>query len=67
MTVPKHSHTVHVLVCGSYPHGQQQHVSLEISGDGGLDHMLDTFRAALVAAGFSTEVASRLDILESSE
>lgn len=54
------THSVTVTVNGNYPHGQRQHATVTMGGDGGLDHMLDTFRAALVAAGFSTETAATL-------
>lgn len=55
------THTVTVTVNGKYPHGEKQHASVTMSGDGGLDHMLSAFRAALVAAGFSTDTAAKLD------
>lgn len=51
------THTVTITVTGNYPHGSKQHASVTMAGDGGLDHMLDIFRAALVAAGFSTRTA----------
>jgi hypothetical protein len=58
----ENTHSVTVIVCGNYPHGQKQHAKVEIAGDGSLDHVIDAFRAALVAAGFSVGVAQQLDM-----
>lgn len=59
------THTVTIEVRGKYPHGAgMQHASVTLAGSGNLDHMLDAFKAALVAAGFSTETAARLDVVE---
>ena len=46
------SHKVTITITGTYPHGQNQHVSVTIDGDGDVEHMLSSFRAAMVAAGF---------------
>lgn len=54
------THTVSISVDGRYAHGQQQHCAVTISGDGSLDHMLEAFTAALVAAGFAAETAAKL-------
>jgi hypothetical protein len=60
------THTVTVTVEGRYMHGrEQQHAMVKVAGDGGIEHMLDTFRAALVAAGFSATQADRLGMDES--
>ncbi len=56
------THTVAVAVTGRYQHGDRQHCEVRMSGDGGIEHMLDAFRAALVAAGFSPRIAEHLDI-----
>lgn len=57
------SHTVTITVAGRYPHGKEQQLSwVTVAGDGSLDHMLDTFRAALVAAGFAPSTAGALTI-----
>ena len=58
------THTVTITVTGNYPHGAKQHASVSMSGDGGLDHMIEAFKASLVAAGFSTETAAKLDSLQ---
>jgi len=50
------SHTITIIISGNYPHGQKQHASVTINGDGGIDHMVDVFSAALVAAGFSGDI-----------
>jgi len=46
------SHKVTITITGTYAHGQNQHISVTIDGDGGVSHMLSSFRAAMVAAGF---------------
>jgi hypothetical protein len=58
------THTVKIEVIGMYPDGERHHASVSVSGDGGIDHMIDTFAAALVAAGFSADTASRLGLIE---
>jgi len=47
------THAVTVTVFGLYDRGPEEHVSVTIRGDGGLTHMVDAFRAALIAVGFS--------------
>jgi len=58
------THTVTITVSGNYPHGQKQHASVTINGDGGLDHMIEAFKAALVAAGFALDTAKKLDEID---
>lgn len=58
------THTVTITVTGDYPHGPKQHAQVTVSGDGGLSHMIESFRAALVAAGFSMDAARNLDVHE---
>ncbi len=58
------THSVTVTINGKYPHGERQHASVTMAGDGNIEHMLDVFRAALIAAGFSALCASRLDFKE---
>ena len=58
------THSVTVTVNGKYLHGEKQHASVTMSGDGGLEHMLAAFRAALVAVGFSTGKAADLQFRE---
>lgn len=60
----KPTHTVRIIVTGRYIHGEATHVEVSVAGDGGLDHVLDAFKAALVAAGFAMSTAARLDIGE---
>lgn len=57
------THTVEIAVYGNYPTGQMLHAKVQISGDGGLDHMIEAFKAALVAAGFLLDTAKQLDEL----
>lgn len=58
------THTVTITVSGNYPHGQKQHASITINGDGGLDHMIEAFKAALVASGFALDTAAKLDLVD---
>lgn len=58
------THFVQITVTGTYPHGGKQQASVSLSGDGGLDHMIEAFKAALVAAGFSVQTAMLLDKLD---
>jgi len=55
------THKVTITIEGNYIHGHKQHSQVSILGAGDLDHMLEAFKASLVAAGFSLEVARRLD------
>ena len=64
MSDDKPTHTVTITVTGHYSHGPAQHAQIALAGDGGLDHMLDAFKAALVAAGFAMATAAQLDIKE---
>jgi hypothetical protein len=57
------THTIEVAYAADYPDGVRHLSRVSVSGDGSLDHALDTFRAALVAAGFAASVAERLDVL----
>lgn len=54
------THTIEITIHGNYPHGVKQHSSVSISGDGGIDHMIDAFKAALIAAGFTDKTVQRI-------
>ena len=58
------THKVEITISGNYPHGNKEHASVSITGDGSLDHMLEAFKASLIAAGFSIHVAKALDGLD---
>ena len=58
------THKVDITISGNYTHGTRQHASVSIIGDGGLYHMIEAFKAALIAAGFSTDTAKKLDELD---
>lgn len=58
------SHTITITVSGNYPHGEKQHASVTVGGNGDLDHMFEAFKAALVAAGFALETAKKLDDID---
>lgn len=62
--MPDDTHTVTVTVAHRTPHTGQGSASVTITGDGSLDHMLDAFQAALVAAGFAPDTAARLRLSE---
>ena len=61
------NYTVTVTIMGNDPESGKQDVAVEVSGDGSLDHILDTFRAALVAASFSTVTAGKFGICDGNE
>lgn len=54
------THKVEITITGDYPSGSKQRATVAIAGDGGIEHMLEAFRAALVAAGFSLETAKKI-------
>lgn len=58
------THKIEITISGNYPHGSKQHAMVSLSGDGGLDHMIEAFKAALVAAGFSMDTAKKLDEID---
>ncbi len=61
------THTITVTIEGRYPHGEKQRASVSVDGDGTLDHMVDTFQAAIVAAGYMASTAGTLRIGEVDE
>lgn len=58
------THKIDITISGNYPHGSKQHAHVSLSGDGGMDHMMEAFKAALIAAGFSMDTAKKLDELD---
>lgn len=59
------THTIEIKVSAEYQHSKDKEESIvKITGDGGIEHMLDAFKASLVAAGFSIEFARHLSIKE---
>jgi len=59
------THKIEITISGSYTHGAKEHSRVVMAGDGGLEHMIDAFKASLVAAGFSLETARKLDSIDS--
>lgn len=55
------THKVEITVSGNYTHGQKQHAMVSIGGNGDLNHMIESFKAALIAAGFAMDTAAKLD------
>ncbi len=58
------THRVVIEVYADYPSGEKLQSIVTVCGDGGLDHMLDSFRASLVASSFSAGIASQLVIAD---
>ena len=58
------THKVEITISGIYPQGTKQYASVALCGDGGLDHMIEAFKAALIAAGFAMDTAKKLDELD---
>jgi hypothetical protein len=59
------THSVTVEVRGVYPHIHiKPHASVTTCGDGNLEHVLQTVRVFLVAAGFSPATAARVGLLD---
>ena len=59
------THTVTITVEHRSHHSGPGSASVTITGDGSIEHMLDAFQAALVAAGFAPDTAARLRLSES--
>jgi len=55
------THKVEITVSGNYTHGPKQHAMVSISGNGDLNHMIESFKAALIEAGFALDTAAKLD------
>lgn len=58
------THRVEITITGSYPHGDSEHASVVVKGDGSLNHMFEAFKAALVVAGFDLDTVKKLDDLD---
>ena len=61
------THTITINVVARYPHGSMpQSGTAEITrtGDGSIEWFLDSFRACLVANGYSGALADRLQLAE---
>ena len=60
-----HTHKITITIEGHYEHGTaQEHASLTLHGDGGIEHMIDAYKMGLNAAGFALETAKKLDEVE---
>lgn len=59
------THTISIRTDYRYRHGdtEKRTASVTVDGDGDLDHYIETFRAALVAAGFALATAAQLDLV----
>jgi hypothetical protein len=63
MNEPSNSHTVRIEVIGDYQHGGKQLASVSVGGDGGLDHLLTAFKAALLAVGYCEATVGKIGIV----
>jgi hypothetical protein len=57
------SHTVTVMLAGKAQHVAGAGGSVTVAGDGSMQHVLQAFRAGLLAAGFSAADAARLGLM----
>jgi len=58
------THKISITIYGRYTDGYDQHAHIEVHGDGGLEHMMDAFRAALLASGFAVETVNSVKVVE---
>jgi hypothetical protein len=58
------THRITITVESRYQHGTNQVVSVAIDGDGCIDHFIQAFQSALVAAGFAPVTAARFGMGE---
>lgn len=58
------THRVEITIAVITRTACKKHASISICGDGGLDHMIEAFKAALIAAGFAIDTAKKLDELD---
>jgi hypothetical protein len=57
------THNIEIKITSNYLHGEKQYAIVSLTGDGGLDHMIEAFKTALVVAGFSLDTVKRLETL----
>lgn len=58
------THTIEMMING--PH-EKQRTHVATSGDGGLAHMLEVFKAALIASGFTLDTVRKFEELDDAE
>ena len=59
------SHILTIEASGNYIHGDPvPRARITAHGDGGIEQWLDTFKAALVAAGYALYTAKRIRLVE---
>lgn len=65
MNTELNTHILTIEASGHYIHGDPvPRVRITAHGDGGIEHWLNTFRAALVAAGYAMGTAKRVRLVE---
>ena len=63
MTDDTPTHRLTVTMTARYIDGKEQEsATVTVAGDGSLDHVIDTFQAALLAMGFAPETAGELGV-----
>lgn len=65
--MPGNSHTIEVVITSRCTHIGTSSARVSLDGDGDIDHFLDSFRAAMIAAGFGAATAGRLTLAEDAE
>lgn len=58
------THKIEITISGVYQSGERKHANICLYGDGNLDHMIEAFKMALIAGGFSLETAKKLDEID---
>lgn len=59
------THVISITITGRYPHGREhEQAHVRMAGTCDTDHFIEVFKAAMVAAGFSTQTAAKLDEVE---
>ncbi len=54
------THNIEIIISGNYQNGPKHHATISISGSGDCDHMLEAFRAALIASGYPIDEVKNL-------
>lgn len=62
MTGIEHTHSIEIIVKHRFGDREVVAASVLVAGYGDIDHMIDTFQTALVAAGFAPETAAKLGV-----
>lgn len=58
------THSIEIKLKGNYPSGLEEQVKLKVLGDGSIQYFMDTFKAFMISAGFSSDVVEQIAICE---